>query len=114
MSEEFQDAELLVPEACTLPTVEQPLRLTEIEELFSIAVRSVERRDHLRLRLGLEPGAAVAARTADLMVRESACCSFFTFTLISTEGELALEVAVPPGYVDVLDALADRAAGVSP
>lgn len=110
MRDEALVAELLVPEACTLPTVEQPLRLNEIDELFSTAVRSVDRVDPVRMRLGLEPDPAVAAKTADLVVRESACCSFFTFALIATEGELALEVTVPPAYADVLDAMGERAA----
>ena len=34
-----------VPEACTLPTVEQPLRVAEFDELFATAVRPVERVD---------------------------------------------------------------------
>lgn len=107
MSEITQVAE--VPEACTLPTMEQPLRLAEITELLSTAVLTVDRVNPVRLRLGLQRNSAVAARTADLVVRESACCSFFTFTLVVTRGELVLEVAVPPAHVDVLDALADRA-----
>lgn len=102
-------SELLVPDACTLPTAEQPVRLSEIDRLLSTAVLSVDRADPVQLRLLLEPDAAVASRTADLIVRESACCSFFTFTLIASEGELTLEVSVAPAHVDVLDAMADRA-----
>ncbi len=92
-----------------MPTAEQPLRLNEIDELFGTVVRSVQRVDDLRLRLQLQPDPVVAARTADLIVRESACCSFFTFTLTATEGRLALEVAVPPAHVDVLDGMLMRA-----
>lgn len=102
-------SEFLVPDACRLPTVEQPVRLNEIDQLLSTAVLEVERVDPVRLRLRLEPDAAVAARTADLVVRESACCSFFTFALIATAGHLALEVSVPPAHADVLDAMANRA-----
>ena len=96
----------MVPEACTLPTVEQPTRLSEIDQLLRDSVRSMDRLDPQRLSLQLEPTAEVAARTADLMVRESACCSFFTFTLRAGEGELALEVAVPVAHTGVLDAMA--------
>ena len=98
-----------VPQACTLPTVEQPLRLAEFNDLFASAVRGVERVDPLRVRLDLRPEPAVAARVADLVVRESACCSFFTFTLSATGGQLTLDIAVPAGHSGVLDALAAHA-----
>ena len=99
-----------MPEACTLPTVERPLRLAEFDELFATSVLSVERLDPARLRLRLEPDASVAARAADLMVRETGCCSFFAFTLTAAGGTVQLDVAVPAAQVGVLDALADRAA----
>lgn len=97
------------PQSCTLPTAERPLRVAEFDELFARAVQHAERIDQTRLRLGLDPTADVAARVADLVVRETACCSFFTFTLIVTNGALDLEVSVPIGQVAVLDALAARA-----
>jgi hypothetical protein len=31
-----------VPDACSLPTVDRPLRLTEFDDLFAVAVRRVE------------------------------------------------------------------------
>lgn len=108
MSENSLAGDVVVPEVCTLPTVEQPVRLAEIDELLSTRVRRVDRLDSVRLRLELEPDAAVAAQTADLVMRESACCSFFTFTLTATGGTLTLDVTVPSAYVDVLDAMAAR------
>ena len=99
-----------VPQACSLPTAEQPLRLAEFDELFASAVRGMERVDPLRVRLDLRPEPEVAARAADLVVRETACCSFFSFALGATGGQLALDITVPAGHVDVLDALAARAA----
>jgi hypothetical protein len=101
------------PQACTLPTVERPLRLAEFDDLFATAVRSVERVDQRSLRFELAPEAAVAARAADLVVRESECCSFFTFTLTATGGRVSLAVAVPDRQVGVLEALAGRAVGVA-
>jgi hypothetical protein len=95
-----------VAQECTLPTVEQPLRLAEFDEMFAAAVVAVERVDRLRARLELRADPAVAARAADLMARETGCCSFFTFTLTATAGHLALDVAVSAGHGDVLDALA--------
>jgi hypothetical protein len=99
-----------VPQACTLPTAQQPLRLAEFDDLFATAVTSTTRVDVRRLRLELDPRAAVAARAADLAVRETGCCSFFTFTLTATGGQVWLEVSVPDGQVEVLDALAAAAA----
>jgi len=110
MSDETQAMPSLVPQSCTLPAADQPLRLAEFDDWYATAVRSVNRLDRARLRLDLVPDAGVAARTADLVVRETGCCSFFTFTLTASGGTLALEVAVPPAHVDVLDAVADRAA----
>ncbi|MGW3614623.1 hypothetical protein ACWD6N_33130 [Micromonospora sp. NPDC005163] len=53
-----------VPQACTLPTVEQPLRLAEFDDLFASAVLEMERVDRLRVRLELRPEPTVAGRAA--------------------------------------------------
>lgn len=98
-----------VPDACTLPTVEQPLRAKEFSDLFRDATTAVERIDEGRARLVLRPEPPVAARAADLAVRETQCCSFFRFTLTATGGGLTLDITAPPGQVAVLDALVDRA-----
>ncbi|MEO3927013.1 hypothetical protein ABGB07_24560 [Micromonosporaceae bacterium B7E4] len=97
-----------VPAACTLPTAEQPVRLAEFDRILGTAVRSVHRVDPTRLRLELTPTPQVASRVADLMVRESGCCSFFTFRLGMAGGRLCWDVGVPAGQVEVLDALAAR------
>ena len=102
-----------VPSSCLLPTVERPLRLAEFDELFTRAVGGVERLEPGRVRLALEPTAEVSARAADLMVREIGCCSFFAFTLTATNDALHLEVSVPGGHIDVLNALAARAEAAS-
>ena len=103
-----------VPEACTLPTTERPLRLAEFDDLFASALRGQQRPAPTQLRWHLDPAAEAAAR--DLTARESACCSFFAFTFgpegATPDGSLALLVEVPVGHVDVLDALAARAAAV--
>ncbi len=97
-----------VPEACTLPTVEQPLRLAEFDDLFATALRGQQRVTPTRLRWWLDPAAEDRAR--ELTDRESLCCSFFGFTFAHTGDGLRLDVDVPASQVDVLDALADRAA----
>jgi hypothetical protein len=99
--------------ACTLPTAQRPLRRSEFYRLFTTGVRSVERPDRLRVRLELTPEAEAAARAADLLVRETGCCSFFTFTLTATGGRVSLDIAVPVRHIDVLDALAHRAAAAA-
>jgi len=53
-----QMAELPVPQAA-LPTVEQPLRVAEFDELFATAVRPVERVDLTGLRVHLPAGDAI-------------------------------------------------------
>lgn len=95
----------LVPDACTLPTTEQPLRVAELNRLLATAGRTAERISPERLRVDLPPSPEVAAETASLILRESQCCSFFTFTLTATAGALYLDVAVPPSQTSVLDGL---------
>ncbi|MFV2110843.1 hypothetical protein ACFHW0_00700 [Micromonospora sp. LOL_025] len=98
-----------VPEACTLPTPQRPLRLAEFDDLFATALRGQQRPAPTRLRWQLDPTAEATAR--ELTGRESACCSFFTFTFVRAGGDgVELEVQVPAGHVGVLDALAARAA----
>jgi hypothetical protein len=57
----------------------------------------------------------LGAQAKDLTDRESSCCSFFTFTVSTeedsgAESRVRLDVVVPAARVDVLDALAERAA----
>jgi hypothetical protein len=99
--------EVWVPEACTLPTAERPLRLTEFDDLFATALRGQHRLSATRLRWWLDPAAEPAAR--DLTARETRCCSFFSFTFAAAGGAVQLDVEVPEAHVDVLDALAARA-----
>jgi hypothetical protein len=102
-----------VPEACTLPTAEVPLRVAEFGGLFADAVHGIERVGPTRLRLELQASPQVAGRAAALVAAETECCSFFTFTLTATGGGLALEASVPAGHTGVLDGLADLAAAAA-
>jgi hypothetical protein len=101
-----------VPDACTLPTAERPLRLTEFDQFFLDAVRGADRLSPQHLRLHLRAGEQVEERARDLTVRESSCCSFFTFDIAPGPASLTLDVRVPAAHVDVLDALAERARSV--
>ena len=105
-----------VPDACTLPTVDRPSRLAEFDRLFA-AVREVEvvAPTHARMRLVGRDG--LAARVRDLAARETACCSFFDFTVsaaVSADDEVVvLDIEVPVAYADVLASLAQRARALS-
>ncbi len=100
-----------VPQACTLPTAQQPLRVAEFDTLFTTALRAVHRLDPNRLRLLLDGATTVEATARDLTRRESECCSFFTFAVTRHDDDqtVGLEVAVPDGHTAVLDGLAERA-----
>jgi hypothetical protein len=95
-----------VPDACTLPTADQPLRVAEFDGLFAGAVRPASRSAPDSLEIVLPDGAAAAAQ--DLIARETACCSFFAFTVRTSGDESVLEVRVPATQVAVLDALQQR------
>ena len=98
--------------ACTLTAAEQPLRVAEWDELFA-SVRAVEHpagsATRAQLILSGEPG--LATRTQQLADAETACCSFWTFTVTSPEGstDVVLDIDVPEARADVLAALVSRA-----
>jgi thioredoxin reductase len=106
-------AESWVPRACTLPAGEQPRRVAGFDALFTSSVKRLDRPAPTRLRVELTPTPETAAAAAGLAARETGCCSFFTFTLTATADALALEATVTPAHVEVLDALAGRAASAS-
>ncbi|WP_282693548.1 hypothetical protein [Streptomyces sp. CC208A] len=100
-----------VPQSCTLPTEEQPLRVAEWDALFSERLTSLTRPEPLRLRFDLAGGPGVEERVRELVARESGCCSFFAFTTTPGEDVIVLDIAVDAAHEPVLDALATRAAG---
>ncbi len=102
-----------VPQVCTLPTAEQPLRVAEFDALFAEAVTGMERVAPERVRLTLRAEPEVAGRAAELAAVETSCCSFLTFALTASGGMLSLEVEVPGQYIEVLDALAARASAAA-
>jgi hypothetical protein len=106
--------------ACTLPTAAQPLRVAEFDELFA-TLRAVEHHADAptRARLVLAGDADLPGRVQRLADAETACCSFFAFTLTQlaadptgggqTPAVVALDVEVPATRADVLAALVQRA-----
>lgn len=95
-----------MPEACTLPTAEQPLRVAEFDALLGRAVRPPRRVAPARLEVLLPEDAVATAR--DLVARETACCSFFTFTLNPCVEGVELITEVPVAHVAVLDGMQRR------
>jgi len=104
---------LEVPDACTLPAIERPLRLGEFDAMFAAVVRQVDLVAPTHTRMRLSGAAGLVAMVRDLTARESECCSFFAFTITPETAEageaLILDIEVPAQYADVLAALARRA-----
>jgi hypothetical protein len=103
-----------VPAACTLPTAAQPLRLAEFDALFATALRRQERLSAQHLRMTLTGGEGLAEATRDLTARESACCSFFDFTVTETGDGVVLDIEVPAAHTAVLDGLSALATSAAP
>ena len=98
-----------VPEACTLPTADQPLRVAEFDALLAAAIRPAERLDRGRLRIHLPADAGTVSTVRELIGRETECCSFFSFDVRALPEETELEVRVPESQTAVLDGMAQRA-----
>jgi hypothetical protein len=96
-------------QACTLPTVEQPLRVAEFGAVFGTSLRGLQRPERGWLRLHLLGDVQVEALVRRLIARESECCSFFDFRLTAVGEGLQLDVRVPAARVEVLDGLARQA-----
>jgi hypothetical protein len=104
----------VAPDACTLPTTEQPLRAAEFDTLFANHLAGVDRVSSTQLQLTLTGPAGLADHVTELTDRESSCCSFFTFTVsasgsVDEDTQVRLDVEVPPARIDILEALAGRA-----
>ncbi|MCX4091702.1 hypothetical protein [Nocardia sp. alder85J] len=95
-----------VPSSCTLPSVEQPIRVAEFDRFLTTSARTVRRPGPARLEVIVDPDAETRARA--LAGRESNCCSFFTFDFITSTEGLVIGIEVPPAYIGVLDAFAVR------
>ncbi len=106
-------ADSWVPASCTMPTVDQPLRLAEFDQFFAHDVASVTTTPEGSVRLDLRPTAEVAERAAGLAAAETSCCSFFEFGLTLTDGAVRMTISTDPSHADVLAALRRRAENVA-
>jgi hypothetical protein len=98
------------PGSCTLDGAGRQARAAEFDEFFATAVLGIDQPERTTIRLELRPDEQAGQAAGRLAAAETACCSFFTFTLAATAGRLVLEVTVPPGREDALDSMAARAA----
>lgn len=108
------DGSWVAPDACTLPTAERPLRVAEFDALFAGHLRCLEWHGRAAMSMDLSGDVGLTEAVRDLLERESACCSFFSFTVTTGGGtgpgeHVHLDVTVPPGREDVLVALGARA-----
>ena len=87
------------------------MRVAEWDDRFATSLRTAER-EPTRARLVLNGDDGLAARVQRLADAETACCSFFTFTVTPLDDAgVALGIEVPPARADVLTALVGRAQG---
>jgi hypothetical protein len=105
---------LPIDDFCTLPAAALRARLMEFDELFRRQVSAPRRIGPHRAEFTFASVDGLYAQIADLVARESACCSFFEFTIDqrnqpSAKDQLVLRVVVPQTYDDVLETLMDRA-----
>ncbi|WP_434587576.1 hypothetical protein [Streptomyces sp. A5-4] len=98
-----------VPQSCTLPTAERPLRVGEWDTLFAGRLRQVARTSPQLVRLEMADCPGMEDRVRNLAGRESDCCSFFAFTVTTNTGTVTLDVEADPAHEQVLEALAARA-----
>jgi hypothetical protein len=100
---------------CTLPTAARPLRVAEFDDLFQDQTAAPRWIDRHRVEFTLAGGDDLYEQVSDLVARESACCSFFDFSITRPAREaaqgpsLALRVGVPASRHDVLQGLTNHA-----
>ncbi|ADG73336.1 transcriptional regulator, MerR family [Cellulomonas flavigena DSM 20109] len=89
--------------ACSLDAGSVPDRISDWQALVARATL----REHVAggIALTFSASPALAAEVARLAAAEQDCCTFFTFTIQMTTGQVRLEVQAPPGAADVVAAM---------
>ena len=98
---------------CTLPITARPVRAAEFEDLFAsqLAAPRWISPHQTEFRFGVD----LHDQVSDLVARETACCSFFDFSITHEPDDavqpssLVLQVGVPASRHDVLEALTSHA-----
>ena len=91
------------PESCTLPTVDEPLRVAAFTALFRDHLKRVQRPAPTVAELTLDAESLDRAR--ELATLETSCCSFFSFDVLAGNERVLMTIAVSPMHAPVLDAL---------
>jgi hypothetical protein len=92
-----------IPIACSLNESELRNRGEEWAAMLAEAISRTAIDDGARI--GFRPDPTVAARLADLALREQHCCPFFSFTIEIAAGILALSVTAPAAAGPMVDHL---------
>lgn len=88
---------LSLTDSCRLPVAKQRLRAAEFEALFAGSLIGLEWIAPTQLSMRLAGSEGLLDWVRDLTERESACCSFFTFTLTpADDGAVRLDVGGGP------------------
>jgi hypothetical protein len=101
---------------CTLPTPARPLRVAEFDELFAGQLAAPNWISRHEVEFTVAGADDLYDRVSDLVARETACCSFFDFSITRLTRRtghgpaLTLRVGVPASRHDVLEALTSQAA----
>ena len=82
------------PDACTLPTVERPLRVREFTELFKDSLVGIRGATSAGTGAVLTFRSGQFERVAELARRELSCCSFFEFQTTEDENGVQLSIDV--------------------
>ncbi len=104
-----------VGDFCTLPTAARPHRVSEFDELFSGQIDAPHWIDADKVEFVFAGVDGLYEQLSDLVARETACCSFFDFSITEQArtpapgAQIVLRVAVPAGRHEVLEGLTDRA-----
>lgn len=101
-----------VPDSCSLPTAEQPLRVAEFAALFRDSVLGYTRTGATKLVLVVAADAEKTAR--ELAARETECCTFFDFRFTASGSDVVMSVSVPESRTGVLDALTEAVSAARP
>ncbi|MEU9429077.1 hypothetical protein AB0D87_40820 [Streptomyces sp. NPDC048342] len=100
-----------VPQSCTLPAEERPLRVAEWDALSAERLTSLSRPGPLRLHLDLAGGPGIKERVRDLAEREGGCCWFFAFAVTPGGDLIGLDIAVDQQHAAVPRLAASRVTG---
>jgi hypothetical protein len=91
-----------IPIVCTLTPGDAYDRVSEWRDFLAGSVLSAAVVGDTELRLALDPLPESLLCAVDLSQRETACCSFFDFSLAISDSSCTLVIRVPPDAAPIL------------